>query len=462
MAEGTAALFSLKASTSHGRHPGRCIAGPGSEQCGALSHFLSSLEPPIPRHPASTGLSRAEQLLQLTESGVAVLFSDGRLEPHNDAMLRLLRQLGAENGHVHDRDPLEGGHADLSAGYTLDDLQLDPEDYREMVMFLGCEAPEHHTVVRMRAGGGHVVCAIRLQREADGSVLAAFQDQTFSRAAALRLGRLERFRCFGRLSDGLVHDLNNLLGSMLAMVDHSIATATEARDVELMRSMRSGTRDGARLLQQIGKMMRRDGPSLDRFSLAEAMGDAFRMVSKSGRLAGTEVTCRSCGQDPFVRGNAQVAVHLLCELSARMIGTAKVLHYELGTYTREPQHHGLPARQYGTVSILVDDMPPALQGVGQLVLQGGAGLLDQIRRWERDGAGLLAVMMGLMADGGLVDVVEVQGADLDLDGVNASGIRYALRIGVPLVAAPELRRRGPEDPPLEMPAECMPPVDAPS
>lgn len=230
-------------------------------------------------------------------------------------------------------------------------------------------------------------------------------------AWATRLCRLERMRALAELSGGLVHDLNNLLASVLGFAEQRLQVAKDPAERCALESFLQSAAAGAVLVQHLGALLAEDGAARESVPLAELVEACARLFRKTAMLEGLAIRTDIAPSAPVVRVVRQDAMHAVLELMLWRRGHG--VRHDLVVVAYGEREQG---RSFGVV---------------ELRCEGASGELERLARWMRDaragGWSRLAATDDRMQGLAIALVrVAMSGARLDVD-VRDGASRVLLR-----------------------------------
>lgn len=324
--------------------------------------------------------------LDLLGDGLARLSQDGAIEPLNRVMEELLGALGGRRRIA-----------------RLADMVMEEEDREALAGFLASGEKEHRCVVRVHTGAGDRVLGMVLSRRAEGDILLGCRDETLARSCEARVRRLERMRLLSGMAEGLVHDLNNVLGGVVGFTEHMTGLSRNPDEIAFLDSIRQTTRDSAGFLQLLVRVLRRESAVPSAIPLRGPVDDVVRLFGKTAGLSSRPLQVSLADELPRVRvvhdDAVQILLHLLLALRQTTARGAEIGMSAAGE-RRPPASHGLPERSYGVVR-LRDGGKPALAGDLQELLENPQrGLREHLDRIRGDSVGLFMSLLSLRASGG--------------------------------------------------------------
>lgn len=227
-----------------------------------------------------TGLNRFRQLCEqrarfesaVANSPDAIVLTDGqgRVLHANHAFRRLI---GGTPAHIFDCFP----------GATLDELRLHISHSQPGLKIESLETP---LAVAAKPNATAEVTVVRLP----GSDVAQFEyilrDITDRKQLEAQLMRLERIELLGQLASGVVHDVNNLLLSVV--LNAGLLGASADRETrERAEVIQQGAERGAALLRRILMFARGGDQTLTRLQVPPVLRETAAIVSK---LLGERIT----------------------------------------------------------------------------------------------------------------------------------------------------------------------------
>jgi two-component system, cell cycle sensor histidine kinase and response regulator CckA len=110
------------------------------------------------------------------------------------------------------------------------------------------------------------------------SVLATHTDVTERRRIEQQLLRAQRMESIGTLAGGIAHDLNNVLAPILLAVELLAADEVDPDKLELLQTVRSSSRRGADMVQQVLSFARGVSGERAELDVRELVGDVLGIV----------------------------------------------------------------------------------------------------------------------------------------------------------------------------------------
>lgn len=278
--------------------------------------------------------------LDLLNEAVGQLSSDGVLVACNDAMRRFLDSLGRASDS-----------ADGEPSCCLLDLPFDFHDRETLTEFLNSDLDRFESEFSLSHAGTETCVRLALQRDSDGGYWVVVENLTESRRWMARALRLERLRVIGALGEGLIHDLNNVMGSMMGLADYLAESPSDAESLGFLRTVVEGTRSRGRILKSIYRFIHDQKVARERVSmqgLANDIGDVFRKTALQAKIE-FEL---SCADDlPDVRIVREHVMHVVFSVLVQVVeaNTGPIV-IEIDRTTIEQD--GGPTRPYVVLRIL--------------------------------------------------------------------------------------------------------------
>ena len=334
----------------------------------------------------------AQSLLDLAGDALCWIDPDGTLHAANATMRGLLSAFERDLGR---------------RMVQLADLPLDGEDREALLLLLESQEPCHECVLRLALPGPPRLLRARLQRnELHGGYLMAISDETTRRMMEVRVLRLERLRLLGALTSGLVHDVNNLLSSILGYAAHLASLARDPDEKAFLDGIRRGAREGATMVHKVEQLVRAPALQRRKVRFQQLVEESLQMFARTATLCGIELSTKIDADLPSVRvvpeDAMQAMLHLLLYVRASVrAGTAVQVH---ATQERRPASRpDLPPRHEAVLRLVDLGDFGEMEALRALLEHPERGLVEQMGKLSGDSTGLLLALLSLATAGGRIE-----------------------------------------------------------
>ena len=218
-----------------------------------------------------------ETYLDLLDEAVGWISENGLLEARNEAMRKFLGVCG--DG----KDP-----AEAAQGCPVLDLPFRAADRAIVSDFLAGDSDCFQAEMGMTLATGEACIRMALHREPSGGLSMVVQDLTEPRRWMARALRGERLRVVGALGEGLIHDLNNVMGSMIGVADYLTESEADDETREFMHTVVDGTRSRAQILRSLYQFLHDQRVARVRINMRSVIGDLENIFRKTALQAGID------------------------------------------------------------------------------------------------------------------------------------------------------------------------------
>ncbi len=234
--------------------------------------------------------------------GVALVAADGRVRLVNAVGRRLLDEIGAWPG--------DGGRLERIASADLGPLLEQARRGRP------AEA-EIHLPAGGRALKVQVVPAAPAPaspRDPAGEVLVVVEDVTGTRRQQAQLARAEKLSAMGVLISGIVHEINNPLGTIQGYAEMLGREAAPEKRERWLATLSDEARRCQKIVGDLLTFARPQAPGRRPISLAAVAERALALVGHSFRKAGVEAVLQASPETPALEADPDAVLQVLINL----------------------------------------------------------------------------------------------------------------------------------------------------
>jgi len=271
--------------------------------------------------------------LDLLDEGVGWLGSDDQLQARNDAMQRFLESCGA------------------ARECRLSDIPLRSEGAALVQAFLDGDSGSLQEELTLDLATGVAEVRLSMRREPNGGCWVVVQDLTQPRQWMARALRADRLRVVGALGEGLLHDLNNVMGSLIGVADCMTEVESDDEASAFLHTVMEGTRTRGQILTSLYQFLHDQRVARTRVSAGVLIDDIENIFGKTALHAGVDFHVTRSDDLPDVRVVREHVVHAVLSVLASSLAS------DQGPIDVEIQRRSLPAeggptRSYVMIRIL--------------------------------------------------------------------------------------------------------------
>lgn len=264
-----------------------------------------------PLAPASRGtrmISTMDAYLDLLDEAVGWINSDDLLEARNDAMREFLEVCG-------DGNTQEGG----GQTHSVLDLPFSAADQAMVSDFLAGDSDTFQAEMSLSVATGEICIRMAIHRESGDGFSVVIQDLTESRRWMARALRGERLRVVGALGEGLIHDLNNVMGSMIGAADYLAEATADDETREFMHTVIDGTRSRGQILKSLYQFLHDQRVSRVRVNMRSLIDDIENIFRKTALQANIGFEMTYADELPDVRIVPEHVLHAVLSIFGHSI-----------------------------------------------------------------------------------------------------------------------------------------------
>lgn len=339
-----------------------------------------------------------EPYKDLLLDAVGFVAPDGAISPENRAMQILLRRLQM-----------------MQLPANLLQLPRTPDEQEELRAFLRSERPRWEAAWCLPAAGDELYLRLRLQASGDPvGHWVVMRDETLERKTQARANRLDRLRHIGQMGEGIVHDLNNLLGAVMGLADHMRGETGDAELQRFLHEMVRGTQQRAQILRSVHQVLRAGRRGVERSSLSGLLGDAVEVFKKTAMHQDRSFELELAEDLPDVRAVPDDVMHYCLFFLSRALQTGEGA---IRLVVDEAPGPGALRRNCGRLRIFEDGDPAEARGLMELLAQDSPGFGAMGRyQLEDEVVAVFSVILRL----------RLHGAEFELESTEGGRVVWAL------------------------------------
>lgn len=241
---------------------------------------------------------------------------------------------------------------------------------------------------------------LQLRTDAAGAAWLQAVDVTSIDTLQGQLAALTRLRLLGGFAQGIVHDLNNVLGAAIGIAERAEDAAVEDR--AFVQGLAASARNGAQVLRTFARLIRGTPCERKVADLGALAGEVVSLFGKSAHQRGcsVELQVTTAPRVRVVVEDAMQLVLLACVLALESAGggvqTLVVDDARIGSAGR--------SRPFGRIRILDRGPQAAFQALAAAVARPEEGVLAPFHGLPGDGGALLLALLAHLRNGGQCSV----------------------------------------------------------
>ena len=258
-------------------------------------------------------------------------------------------------------------------------------------------------IAQLRAGGavpavlpGGRTFVLQLHSDAAGASWLQASDVTTVEALHGQLAALSRLRLLGGFAQGVVHDLNNVLGAAIGIAERAEDAATEDR--AFVQGLLASARSGAQLLRTFARLARGSPRERRIADLGSLAADALGLFGKSAQKRGCAIELQVVTA-PRVRVIVEDAMQLVL-LACVMALESAAGGLQTLVVDEAPIEVAERLRPVGRIRILDRGPLTAFDGLATALAAPQHGVLAPCAGLPGDGGALLQALLSHLRHGG--------------------------------------------------------------
>lgn len=253
----------------------------------------------------------------------------------------------------------------------------------------------------LRIGSAGELFEIQIERKSDGSLVALRHATSVASSRTAQLGK-DRLYALAAVAEGLVHDLNNMLGAAVGFSEHLASVVRNPDERMFLEYMREGTQTGVEFTNKLLRLLRQPPRARSVVAVQSLVGEALSLFRGSALLSGNEIRTTLPEQEVLVRVVPEEVVQCLLHMllfsraSSPAGGSMEILVERLEAGGGDFQ------RKCARIAVRDRGDPADGKLLQQMLEHPHRDLLEVARRLSGDGRSLLGSSLAMLRNGGML------------------------------------------------------------